>query len=91
MEKIYLVRHCGGSYEDSWDNVIFATNKRATAIKYVKKYNGILKKWSQYYSQFEQSDMPFNWIKEQHVKKHFKRWYALRGINKCYYQETNIR
>jgi hypothetical protein len=91
IDKIYLVRYCGGSYEDYYSAVIFATTKKTTATKYVTKFNRILKKWKQYYSQFEQNDMDFNWIKTEYVEQHFHRWHQLQNITKCYYEEVPIR
>jgi hypothetical protein len=89
--KIYLVRYCGGNYEDYYSEVIFATTKKTTATKYVTKFNRILKKWKDYYSQFEHNDMGFNWIKEEYVEQHFQRWNCLRYITNCYYEEVNVR
>ena len=89
--KIYLVKYCGGSYDDYYSVVIFATAKKPTATKYVTRFNRILKKWKQYYSQFENSDNGFKWIKDQHIEKHFDRWDRLRNITKCYYEEVSVR
>jgi len=52
MDKIYLVKYCGGSYDDFYIVTIFATTKKSTATKYVTRFNKILKKWKEYYSQF---------------------------------------
>jgi hypothetical protein len=90
-EKIYLVSYCGGSYEDSWNTVIFATHNKSTATKYVTKFNRILKKWKDYYDQFAATTRGFRWIKAEHVERHFKRWYYLNGISNCYYEEIDIR
>ena len=43
MDKIYLVRYCGGNWEDYYSAVVFATTKRSKAIKYVRKFNFLLK------------------------------------------------
>ena len=91
MEKIYLVRCYGGSYDDYYDAVIFATTKKTTATKYATKFNRILKKWKEYYSQFEDKEIGFNWIKQEYVEQHFRRWNSLRNITKCYYQELTLR
>lgn len=53
MTSYYLVRYSGGSYEDAFDVVVFATNKKSTATKYCTKFNKLLKKWQNYYKQFE--------------------------------------
>ncbi len=90
-EKIYLVKYYGGEYEDSWNTAIFATHKKSTATKYVAKFNRILKKWKDYYDQFTDTNGGIRWIKQEHVEKHFKRWYYLSGISNCYYEEIEIR
>ena len=89
--KMYLVRYCGGSYEDYYSAVIFATSKKSTATKYVSKFNRILKKWKKHYSQFECDEMGFKWIKEEHIEQHFNRWNSLRDVTRCYYEEIEVR
>ena len=92
MDKIYLVRYYGGSYEDSWDSVIFATTKKTTATKYVTKFNRILKKWKDYYKQFEDNKYGvMQWLKDEHIERHFYRWNNLQRISKCYYEEVSVR
>lgn len=87
----YLVRYCGGSYDDYYSAVIFVTNKKSTATKYVTKFNRVLKKWKDYYKQFESNKYGFNWIADEHVEKHFDRWNSLQNITKCYYEEVPFR
>lgn len=60
MEKIYLVKYRGGDFDSSYNVTIFATFDENKAVKYIEKFNHILKKWKQYYSQFEE----YGWIKE---------------------------
>ena len=91
MKKIYLVSYSGGDYDDYYTIIIFATTKKSTAVKYVKKFNSILKKWKNYYSQFEENELGFKWIKDEYVEQHFNRWDCLRNINNCYYQEITVR
>ena len=87
----YLVRYCGGSYDDYYSVVIFVTNKKTTATKYVTKFNRILKKWKDYYKQFESNKYGFNWIADEHIESHFERWNSLQNITKCYYEEVSFR
>jgi hypothetical protein len=91
MNKIYIVKYRGGTYEDSWDNIIFATTKKTTATKYVTKFNRILKKWKDYYKQFEENKFGFNWLKNEYINKHFDRWNTISDISKCYYEEVPLR
>lgn len=90
-DKIYLVKYCGGSYDDYYTCVVFATTKQSVAKKYVAKFNRILKKWKKYYRQFEGKEMGFNWIKQEHVEKHFDRWNAINNISEAYYEEIPVR
>lgn len=87
----YLVRYCGGSYEDYYSVVVFVTNKKSTATKYVTKFNRILKKWKKHYEQFETNKFGMKWIADEHVKKHFNRWNKLQQITRCYYEEVSFR
>ena len=87
----YLVRYYGGSYDDYYSAVIFVTNNKSTATKYVTKFNRILKKWKDYHKQFESNEYGFNWIANEHIESHFKRWNSLKKITKCYYEEVSFR
>ena len=87
----YLVRYCGGSYDDYYSAVVFVTDKKSTAKKYVTKFNRILKKWKDYYKQFETDKFGMKWIADEHVEKHFDRWNSLQNITKCYYEEVSFR
>jgi hypothetical protein len=90
--RIYLVKYCGGSYDDYYNVVIFATTKKATATNYVIKFNTILTRWKEYYSQFEGRDeMGFGWIKDEFIDQHYDRWSCLNNIARCYYEEVLIR
>ena len=89
--KFYLVQYYGGSYDDHYNTIIFITNKKSTATKYCSKFNKALKKWNDYYKQFETDQFGTKWIADEHVEKHFDRWYSLRNITKCYYEEVSFR
>jgi len=91
MSKIYLVKYFGGSYDDFYTVTIFATEKKSTAAKYVTRFNKILKKWKKYYSQFEDKEYEYAWIKDEHIDPHFDRWHSLRNITRCYYDEVEVR
>jgi hypothetical protein len=89
--KLYIVRYTKGQY-DSFEKIdIFVTANKRKATKYVTKFNRILKKWKKHYSQYAESDGVIDWIKDEYLEKHYKRWYSLRGINECYWQEIEIR
>ena len=87
----YLVRYSGGSYDDYYSAVIFVTDKKSTAKKYVTKFNRILKKWKDYYNKFETDEFGMKWIADEHIEKHFYRWNKLQNITKCYYEEVSFR
>jgi len=93
MTSYYLVRYSGGSYEDGFDVVVFATNKKSTATKYCTKFNKMLKKWKDYYKQFETKKYytTMTWIADEYIKTKFNRWYKLQGIDRCYYEEVLFR
>jgi len=89
--KYYLIKYCGGwDIEDRYSTVIFVTDKKSIATEYCAKFNKILKKWKDYYKQFETKG-GFRWIEKEHADKHFDRWYNLRNIKECYYEEVFFR
>jgi hypothetical protein len=92
MKEYYLVMYCGGDYEDRFDNVIFVTENLSTAKKYCKKFNSILKKWKDYFMQFETKKYEIlTWLKDEHIETKFYRWNKIKEINKCYYEAVKIR
>lgn len=92
MTSYYLVKYYGGSYEDSFDAVVFVTNKKSTATKYCTKFNKMLKKWQDYYKQFETRKYGImTWIADEHIDTKFCRWNQLNKISKCCYVEVSVR
>ncbi len=89
MKKIYVVKY----YRYSTDNMvtIFATTERSKATKYCTRFNSILKKWKEYYKQYEDNRLGITWLKEEHVNINFSRWYELRHIGPCSWQEIPVR
>ena len=91
MEKeIYIVSYSTGSYEDYKEIIIFATTKKSKATKYVTRFNQILKKWKDYYSQYETREHGIVWLKDIY-NKWFERWYSLTKVNRCYWEKIEIR
>lgn len=90
MNKIFLVKYRGNSHEEDYKVIIFATTKKSTAIKYVNKFNGILKKWKKYYSKFEEYKWGCIRLKDEHLR-YFDRWNSLSEIDCCYWEEVVIR
>lgn len=88
---MYIVRYCGGSYDDWYESNIFVTDKKSTATKYVTKFNKSLKKWKNHYKQYEVKRFGIDWLKDEHIYKHFNRWNSLRIIDKCYWVEIEVR
>jgi hypothetical protein len=92
MDNIYLVKYSGGSYDDYYNVIVFATTKKSKATKYCAKFNRILKKWKEYYSQYEEDKYGWKWIyKEEYINQYFNRWYKLKNINKCNYEKIPVR
>jgi hypothetical protein len=90
-KTMYIVKYYGGSYEDSYTRIVFVTDKKSTATKYVTRFNKILKKWKEHYSQYEEQSIPsFKWIKDTFNHK-FPRWYALSNVTKAYWEEIEVR
>lgn len=89
--KIYIVKYSCGDYDDYIENTIFATLRKSTATKYITRYNRILKKWKDYYRQFEGNECGMRWIKEEFSEGKFDRWYKLFKAHQCFYEELEIR
>ena len=88
---MYIIRYYGGSYDDFYEVNVFVTDKKSTATKYVTKFNKKLKKWKEYYKQFETDELGMTWIADKYVDKHFMRWNSLQNITKCYWNEIEAR
>lgn len=92
MTSYYLVRYYGGSYEDAFNVVVFATKKKSTATKYCTKFNQMLKKWKDYYRKFETKKYgKMTWITDEHINTKFYRWNKLQKIIRCYYEVVSVR
>jgi hypothetical protein len=92
MKKMYIIRYCGGGYDDWYEANVFVTDKKRDATKYVTKFNRLLKKWKEHYKQYEHEIKGLgSWLKDEHLERHFDRWDTLRNINKCYWNEIDFR
>lgn len=90
QKEIYVVKMCGGSYEDYYETNIFVTFNKNTAEKYIKKFNSILKKWKDYYRQYTDKEHGFEFIKDEHIR-YFDRWNKLKNIFEVYYEKIELR
>jgi len=88
-DKVYLVQYSGGGYTDFYKVVIFATEDENTAIKYVEKFNTLLQKCITYYKKFEDEHGWFD--SEKFNNAMVCKWYMLREIHKCYYEQIEVR
>lgn len=88
MEKIYIVSYSTGEYEDYREHNIFATFDKKEAFKYVKRFNSLIDKWYNHYSQYNGD---YRWIKDEFADKYFPRWYMLHELNDCFYKEIKVR
>jgi len=90
-KPMYLVQYSTGSYEDHFPQVIFVTDNKSKATKYVTKFNSMLKRWGKHYEQFEDERMGFKWIKDEFVDKYHSRWRMLRNTNRCLWYQVDFR
>lgn len=92
MKKSYAVQYQGGEIDDYFNIIIFVTNSKDKAKKYVEKFNSSLEKWKEYYSQYEEErELGYRWIKDKYLYKYFDRWYKINNINECYFKEIELR
>lgn len=87
MKKIYVVQYSTGAYESFEKVMVFATESEEIAIKYIDKFNTILKKWQEYYAQFFNSDDDSS----DQLRKYYQRWDSINDVNKAFYEEIEIR
>ncbi|GAG31669.1 unnamed protein product, partial [marine sediment metagenome] len=65
MSRAYIVKYSGGTYDDYYEHNVFVSVNKSKATKYVTKFNNILKKWKDYYAQFEyKKGHSIAWIKD---------------------------
>jgi len=92
MKKAYVVQYLGGEIDDYFKIIIFVTNSKDKAKKYVEKFNSSLEKWKDYYSQYEEErELGYRWIKDEYVSKYFNRWFEINNIDECYFEEIDLR
>lgn len=88
---MYIVRYCGGSYDDWYEVIVFVTNKKSVATKYVTKFNKTLKKWKKHYKQYETIKLGITCLKDEYIDQNFDRWDKLQNITECYWNEIDFR
>ena len=89
---MYVVKYSKGDYDDYREIIVFVTDRKTTATKYVTKFNKMLKKWREYYSQFEDNKrFPFTWFRDDAPTLYYDRWYMLREIYRCWWEEIEVR
>lgn len=92
MEKIYVAYYSEGSYDDYRKIIVFASTDKRKVTKWCTKFNKILKKWQDYYSQYETKNYGyFKWIGDEYVDLYFNRWHFLKSVNKANYYEIELR
>lgn len=89
MSKIYIVGYNYTNYEG--EEIIFCTTSKSKADKWRRKFNRILKKWREYYSQYEEKQGSLNWIKDEYVETKFGRWHKLHDIYEAFAWEVELR
>ena len=90
MNKLYIVRYSRGDHADFRETDVFVTDKKATATRYVTKFNKLLKKWKEHYKQYESRGSWNSWIKDEYLR-YFDRWHSLGQMGECYYNEIEKR
>jgi len=84
---MYVVMYSEGQYEEYREIIVFVTKSKSKAEKYQARFNRIMRKWYDYYSQYETRS---KWIADEHLQ-HFDRWFFLRELNDCFIKEVEER
>jgi hypothetical protein len=92
MKKIYIVKYYGDSWGENEVTDIFVTDKKQTAIKYVARFNRILKKWKDHYKKYEEQKYSIvTFTKKKEALKFYNRWNKLRDVSECFYDVIELR
>ena len=86
----YLVYYLTGNEYYSESNDIFITDNLDYANKYVDKFNSILNKWKNIYSDYTYLDHGVTTIKPE-LKGKYKRWLSLNNVLQCKIKSVNFR
>jgi hypothetical protein len=92
-QKIYVVKYGSGFYEDYRENIIFATKDEVKANNYIRRYNTILDKLKTYYKKYSND----NCFSYSSIRKEFEgtkisyRYHAIYELDKCFYEEVELR
>ena len=86
--RMYIVSYSKYTYEDEQTFHVFVTDNEKKAIEYVNRFNGILDKWSKYYSRYTGRD---RYIKDEYEERYGRRWWELKHTNEAYYEEVEFR
>lgn len=84
---MYIVKYSAGEWDDYYQVNIFVTADKELAEKYVEKFNSILKKWKDYFSQFVDE---YGLFKEEYEEM-YDRYYVITKVDICYYNEIEFR
>jgi len=89
MEKIYILKYSSGSYDDFYEQNIFATKSLEKACDYIQKFNSKLEYWKDVMKQYSDEG---GYLKEEHynlaITAHF---WTIKDMNRCYMEEVEIR
>lgn len=87
-DKYYLVSYFDNDYSRAVD--VFVTKNKITGDAYCNKFNTILKKWKNYYSQFEIEACGIRLLSDDYVNL-FNRWSRLNNRGICICVEIEFR
>jgi hypothetical protein len=89
IEKIYVVKYSSGSYDDFYEENIFATKSLEVASNYIHKFNSRLEYWKEVmmtYADDRGHLKDENW--DIPVTNHF---WTIKEMNRCFMEEVEIR
>ncbi len=88
-EKIYIVKYSSGSYDDYYEQNIFATKSLEVASNYIQKFNTKLDYWKGVMMNYANES---GYLKDENwnipVANHF---WTIKDMNRCFMEEIEIR
>jgi hypothetical protein len=89
MDKAYIVKYQGGSWDNYYNANVFVTLSEETAKKYTDKANKMLLRWKEYYKKFE--DKSGYYDTDVYGIDNYMRWHELKNITDFYFDSIKFK
>lgn len=97
MVKLFVANYSSGDWDDYSDRQVFVSHDKQLVENWVEKFNRILVRWKEYYSQYGENvhefceDCKLTLKEEVEDYRIILRFYQLRDINEAFITEIELR